>query len=419
MKVRLEYGKEGLEADLPEENLVKVLGLQPVEPLADVPAAVREAIQSPIGSAPLRELARGKRKACIVVCDVTRPVPNAEILPVLLEVLDAYEVEATILIATGTHRPNEGDELVRMLGDEIASSRRIVNHVCTDEHVDLGMSPHGIPVSLNRWYVEADLRVTVGMIEPHFMAGYAGGRKMVMPGIAGLPTVQAWHSPRFLEHPNATNGIVEGNPVHEASLAIAQMCPPHFIVDVALDEHKRPYAVFAGDMEAAWNAGVARVSAAVRDTVPEPVDIVVTTCGGYPLDLTFYQSVKGMVGALPILKEGGTIVLASACDEGIGNAHFRDTLFSFERISDFLPAITSPDWKPIADQWQMEELAKACRHAEILMVARGIPPGQLYRLHVTPVRNVEAAIELAIQKHGSQARIAAIPKGPYVLPQVA
>jgi len=176
--------------------------------------------------------------------------------------------------------------------------------------------------------------------------------------------------------------------------------------------------VFAGDFEAAWEAGVALVRTKVRAEVPEPVDIVVTTCGGYPLDLTFYQSVKGMVGALPILKPGGTIVLASACDEGVGNRHFEETLLSFKSIADFLPTITQPGWEPIADQWQVEELAKACRHAEIMMVARGIPPGTLYRLHVTPSLDVQAALELAMLKHGPDAKVVVIPKGPYVMPEI-
>ncbi len=416
MKVLMDYGKEGLSLEVPDDAYI--LGLQPVEPLGDVSHAVSAALSSPIGSAPLAQIAAGKRRVCIVVCDITRPVPNPEILPPILAVLDP-EARVEVLVATGTHRPNDDGELLRMLGPAVLDRCRVVNHRCEDDHPSLGESPHGIPITLNRIYLEADLKITVGMIEPHFMAGYAGGRKMVMPGIAGLASVQAWHSPRFLEHPMATNGIVEGNPVHESALAIARLARPDFIVDVALDSQKRPYAVFAGDMEAAWEAGVAEVASKVRAAVPELVDIVVTSGGGYPLDLTFYQAVKGMVGALPILKPGGTIVLAARCSEGVGNQHFSDTLHSFTDLADFLPAISAPDWKPIADQWQIEELAKCTRHAQILMKADGIPPGTLYRLHVSPMLDLDAALELAIQKHGSEATIAVIPKGPYVMPQLA
>jgi nickel-dependent lactate racemase len=413
MRLSLDYGREGLVADFPADRVVKVLSLQPTTPLPNVQVAVSEALENPIGTRPLSKLVTGKKTACIVICDITRPVPNQDILPPLIKTLAAHNVSTKILIATGTHRPNLGEEVCRLVGPEIASQIEIVNHVCTDAHPYLGESPNGVPISLNQIYLDADVKVTVGMIEPHFMAGFAGGRKMVMPGVAGLKTVQNWHSPRFLEHANATNGILLGNPVHEEALSIARAFPPDMIVDVALDPHKRPYAVFAGDMELAWNAGVELVREKVTDYVPLPVDVVVTTSGGYPLDLTFYQSVKGMVGALPILKEGGTIILASACDEGIGNQHFADTLLGLRSISDFLGKISDPNWVPIPDQWQVEELTKVCRHATVKMVCRGIPHEMLTRLHVQPSPSIEDA--LAGHPNGS---IAVIPKGPYVLPKI-
>jgi nickel-dependent lactate racemase len=275
-----------------------------------------------------------------------------------------------------------------------------------------------VPVYLNRVYLDADLRITVGMIEPHFMAGYAGGRKMVMPGVAGLESVQAWHSPRFLEHPKATNGEVEGNPVHEESLAIARMAPPDFIVDCALDTAKRPCAFFAGDMELAWNRGVEFVKLGVRADVLEPVDIVVTSGGGYPLDLTFYQAVKGMVGALPILKPGGSIVIASECQEGIGSRHFTDCLLGLETIEDFPERIESPDWKFVPDQWQIELFARAVRGRTIFLVSSGIPQDLSGQLFVVPQPSIEAALERAFALHGASPTVAAIPKGPYVLPGV-
>ncbi|RYG18375.1 nickel-dependent lactate racemase, partial [bacterium] len=357
----------------------------------------------------------------VVVCDITRPVPNAQVVPPVLDALDAAEVqEVTILIATGTHRPNLGDEIVQLLGPEVPQRASVVNHVCTDDASlrDLGVSPNGVPIHLNTLYLDADVKVTVGMIEPHFMAGFAGGRKMVMPGIAGLKTVQAWHSPRFLEHPNATNGIVDGNPVHEESLAIAKLAPPDLILDTALDSKKQPCGIFAGDMEAAWRAGVEFVRGNVAATVPEPVDIVVTSGGGYPLDLTFYQAVKGMVAALPILKPGGTVVIASACDEGIGNPHFAATLFGCDDIERFVETISDPAWIPVPDQWQVEEFAKARRGRKVRMVARGIPEETLSRLFVIPHTSVEDAIAAALEDHGPDAKIAVIPKGPYVLPSV-
>ena len=419
MRVAFEYGSRGIEAEIPDRNLVSVLGIPASEPLTDIEATVAEAVVKPIGKPPLVEIARGRSRVCIVVCDITRPVPSARILPVILDTLVQAGITldlTTILIATGTHRSNEPDELARLLGEDVVAKVRVENHDCRGEHPYLGLSPNGVPVYLNSRYLDADLRITVGMIEPHFMAGYAGGRKMVMPGVAGLETVQAWHSPRFLEHPKATNGEVEGNPVHEESLAIARMAPPDFIVNCALDSAKRPCAFFSGDMEMAWAAGVEFVRGQVRAELSEAVDIVVTSGGGYPLDLTFYQAVKGMVGALPILKPGGSIVIASECHEGIGGKHFTDCLFSLDSVEDFPQRIESADWQFVPDQWQIELFARAVRGRAIFMVASGIPEDRLRRLFVVPQPSIEAAIERALALHGPDATIAAIPKGPYVLP---
>ncbi|MGV3613733.1 MAG: nickel-dependent lactate racemase [Fimbriimonas sp.] len=423
MTVHLDYGRNGLDVELPDANVVGVLSLRNAPHLEDADAAIAEAIAHPIGAKPLRELARGRQNAIIVVCDVTRPVPNPTILPHLLEALNAGgipDARITILVATGTHRPNLDAELIQMLGPEVVERCRVVNHYCADDASvrEIGVSPNGVPVALNTTYLDADLKITVGMIEPHFMAGYAGGRKMVMPGVAAERTIQAWHSPCFLEHPNATMGITRGNPVHEESLAIANMARPDFIVDVALDVQKRICAVFAGDMERAWEAGVEFVSRTVFDYVDAPVDVCVTTCGGHPLDLTFYQTIKGMVGALPIVRPGGTIIVASQMAEGVGNRHFLDALLDIRDIATFTDDIQAPGWRFLGDQWQIEELAKAVRHHRIAVVGEGVPPDLLRRLFVASYPSVEAAVADALRRHGEGARIAVIPKGPYVIPAV-
>lgn len=421
MQVVFEFGTTGLAAEIPDRNLVGVLGIPASRPIDEIESAVFEAVERPVGKPPLAEMARGRRKACIVVCDITRPVPSNRIVPVILRVLKEagmLESQISILVATGTHRPNTKDELRSLLGPDTVAQVRIENHDCRDEHPFIGISPNGVPVYLNKTYLDADLRITVGMIEPHFMAGYAGGRKMVMPGVASLQSVQAWHSPRFLEHPKATNGETEGNPVHEEALAIARMAPPDFIVDCALDATKRPCAFFAGDMEAAWERGVAFVRDGVKSELVEPVDIVATSGGGYPLDLTFYQTVKGMVGALPILKPGGSIIIASECREGIGSRHFTDCLVGLASIEDFPQRIEAPDWTFVPDQWQIELFARAVRGRSIYMVNSGIPEDRLRQLFVTPQPSVEAALAQALAVHGETATVAAIPKGPYVMPIV-
>lgn len=259
--VRLDYGKTGLPVALPAMNLAGVLTLAPAPPIAAVESAIRTALERPMGTRPLFETARGKKTACIVVCDLTRPVPNVRLLPPLLQSLaqgGIPENRVTVLLATGTHRPNTEVEIVQILGGDLAARLRVVNHDCTDlaKHQAFGITPRGVPVYLDRVYTEADVRITVGLIEPHFMAGYSGGRKLVMPGIAALPTIQAWHSPRFLEHPRARAGSVDGNPVHEENRYIAGLCPPDLICDVTLDANRQITGVFAGDLDTAWRAGV-------------------------------------------------------------------------------------------------------------------------------------------------------------------
>lgn len=308
-----------------------------------------------------------------------------------------------------------------MLGQEVLSSGcRIVNHVCADKTScrPIGSSPNGVPVSLDVEYLDADVKITCGLIEPHFMAGFSGGRKLIMPGLAALETVQAWHAPRFLEHPSATNGITDGNPVHEENTRIALMAKPDFIVDVVLDTARQITGVFAGDMIAAWETGVAFVREHARSSVASPVDIAVTSCAGFPLDLTYYQTVKAMVGALPIVKAGGEIIVASECAEGIGGADFTRTLLETADLEALVSAMQAPAWTPIPDQWQVEELARAARQCEITCVCSGIDGSVMAKLFATPARSVEAAVNQALVRHGPDATIAVIPKGPYVLPYI-
>ena len=422
MRVRLDYGKTGLDTELPDKNLIGVLGLTPAPALEEPTRSIELALGNPIGTPPLRELARGRRDACIVICDITRPVPNKTLLPPVLQILEAAGIPAdriTILIATGTHRPNLGEELIALVGAEIAGRISVVNHDCHDKdaHRDLGVSPNGVPVRLDARYCDADLKITIGLIEPHFMAGYSGGRKLIMPGIAAFETVQNWHCPRFLESPLATNGIVDGNPVHEESLAIARLASPDLILDVTLDEKNEVTGVFAGELEQAWRAGVAFAARHVRAEAREAADIVVTSCAGYPLDATFYQSVKGMVGALPAVKPGGTIIIASECAEGVGSPDFVRALFETEDLEAFVRHISQPGVF-VPEEWEVEELAKAARHAHLVCFSSGIPAETLARCFVTPVTSVEEGVSMAIRKHGPDATLLAIPRGPYVIPYV-
>ena len=420
MRIHLDYGKTGLDVDLPDSRLVGPLSIRPATPLTDPATAIAAALEAPTGCRPLREIARGRKNACILVCDITRPVPNRLILPPMLRILEEQGIarkNLTILVATGLHRPNEGAEAEELVGPEIARNYRIENHhgKVLGEHDYLGTTPNGVPAWIDSRYVRADLKITTGLIEPHLMAGYSGGRKVICPGIAALETVKIWHGPRFLEHPKADCGIVEGNPVHEENTRIALMAGCDFIVNVCIDGSRRVTWVGAGDMIKAWEEGVRFVENVVKVRVPEPCEVVVTSSAGYPLDTTWYQAVKGLTGALPIVKQGGTIVLAASLTEGLGSPEFQQVMRENPDLKQFKQRILGGDYF-IMDQWQLEELAKVLERCKVKVVTHGLPAETLRNCYVEPAATVEQAVADSLAEYGPAARVAVIPKGPYVLP---
>ena len=419
MRIKMDYGKTGLMVDLPNDKVIGPLEIKNAIPLANQSQAISDALANPIGSKPLAEIAKGKKTACILICDITRPVPNKVILPQILKTIEEAGVPRsgiTILIATGLHRPNEGEELVELVGEDIANNYRVENHHGkeTSEHDYLGITPKGVPVYIDSRYIRAELKITTGLIEPHLMAGYSGGRKVICPGIAGIETVKVWHGPRFLEHPNADCGIVEGNPVHEENTYIALMSGCDFIVNVCVDGNRQITWAGAGDMIKAWEAGVSFVRQVVRVAIKEPVDIVLTSCAGYPLDITWYQAVKGLIGALPIIKKGGTIILVASLTEGLGSPEFQQVLSENPDLKAFKKRILETDYF-VMDQWQLEEFAKVIEKCKIKVYSKGLEHSVLNKCHVTPIDSVEQAIAESLQEYGPSARIAVIPKGPYVL----
>ncbi|NBR07124.1 MAG: nickel-dependent lactate racemase [Planctomycetes bacterium] len=419
MRIKMDYGKTGLMVDLPADKVIGPLEIKSANPLDDQSKAISDALANPIGSRPLAEIAKGKKTACILICDITRPVPNKVILPQILKTIEDAGVPRggiTILIATGLHRPNEGEELIELVGEEIAKNYRVENHHGKEssEHDYLGTTPNGVPVYIDSRYVRAELKITTGLIEPHLMAGYSGGRKVICPGIAGIETVKVWHGPKFLEHPNADCGIVEGNPVHEENTYIALMSGCDFIVNVCVDGNRQITWAGAGDMIKAWEAGVSFVRQVVRVAIKEPVDIVLTSCAGYPLDITWYQAVKGLIGALPILKKGGTIILVASLTEGLGSPEFQKVLNENPDLKAFKKRILETDYF-VMDQWQLEEFAKVIEKCKVKVFSKGLEHSVLSKYHVTPVGSVEQAISDSLQEYGPSARIAVIPKGPYVL----
>src|SRR4051812_43154782 len=291
MRIDLAFGKTGLAVELPEKFRYRVLEARSARPLADWQGALEAALDRPIGASPLAELARGKHSAAISVCDITRPAPNRRTLPPVLRRLEEAGIprdRVTILIATGLHRPATADEIREICGPEIAAAYRVVNHDARDlsSHRSLGATKSGTPVHIDERFMAADLHITLGFIEPHLMLGYSGGRKLIAPGLAAQETIKVIHSPKFMRDPRATEGSVDDNPLHRELLEVARMARHDFIVDVALTRDRRIAQVFAGDSEKAHAAGMEFVSKVMLEQLPGQVDAVVTSCAGYPLDLT-------------------------------------------------------------------------------------------------------------------------------------
>ncbi len=420
MKVTMDYGRDGLDIEVPDH--AHVLQMSDAPALSDLDQKLEEALAHPIGALALRELARGRSDACIVISDITRPVPNAKILPPMLRILEEEGIareDITILVGTGLHRPNEGEELVQLVGEEIACSYRIVNHKARerDTLTYLGDTSGGAPIWIDTLYVESDLKIATSLIEPHLMAGYSGGRKAICPGLMGVDTMRILHGPKLLSHANAAEGIIEGNPFHRQALEVAQRAGVDFTLNVAMNERREVTGIFAGDLEKAHAEGVSFVQRQNGAMLSEPVDMVVTSSAGLPLDLTFYQAVKGLTAALPIIKEGGTVLIVARCDEGIGGPEFTDLLLNTTSVETFAQRLEDPDFFVI-DQWQLQELCKVMRKANVMMFSEGIQDEDRERVLVEMVPSVEGAIARVLDERGAAARIAVIPKGPYVLTQL-
>jgi nickel-dependent lactate racemase len=421
MKVDLAFGKTGLTVNLPDGFRYRVLEARSAKPLADWRSSLESALDRPIASLPLAELARGKRTAAISVCDITRPAPNRLTVPPVLHRLEEAGIRReniTILIATGLHRPATADEIREICGDEVAAAYRVVNHDARNlaSHRHLGSTKSGTPVYIDERFVAADLHITFGFIEPHLMLGYSGGRKLIAPGLAAQETIKVLHSPKFIRDARAVEGSIDDNPLHRELLEIARLARHDFLVDVALARDRSIASIFAGNPEQAHRAGADFVSNVMLETLEEPVDAAIATSAGYPLDLTFYQSIKGVTAASHIVKQGGQILLAAACQEGAGAPEFRQMLLEAPSAEEFLRRIeTAP---AIVDQWQIEKLAIVTTHQRVLWHVPGLPPEYHHRLWGRSYASVDSAVEALTSSLPPGATIAVIPEGPYVLARV-
>ena len=418
MKLTLDYGAHGLEAEVPDD--AHVLHMADAPELEAMDERIEQALCHPIGTPSLAALAQGRRNACVVISDITRPVPNATILPPILRILEQAGIarqDITILVGTGLHRPNEGEELVRLVGEHVASNYHIVNHKARerDTLVHLGDTSGGAPIWIDRIYVEADLKIATSLIEPHLMAGYSGGRKAICPGIMGVDTMKVLHGPKLMGEPRCAEGIIDDNPFHRQALEVAQKVGVDFTFNVAMNDRREVTGIFAGELEKAHAEGVSFVEKQASAWLETPVPIVVTTRAGYPLDLTFYQAVKGLTAVLPIIEPGGTIILVARCAEGLGGPEFTRLLAETKSAESFETRLQDPDFF-VVDQWQLQELCKVLRKARVLLCSTGVADGGPHlKGLLSTVASVERGITEARRVHGEAAAVAVIPRGPYVL----
>jgi nickel-dependent lactate racemase len=422
MRVNLKYGRSGLTVDLPETpGFLGVLTPAEVPPLEDSQAELQKRLAAPIAAAPLAQLARGKKNACIVVSDITRPVPNRILLPPILDILEENGIareNITILVATGIHRPNEGTELEQLVGKEIAGRYRVVNHFSKriETMAYVGTIGDRVPVYVNRLYYEADLKILTGFIEPHMWAGYSGGRKSILPGISSIETLQYMHGPEMIAHPLTTYGVLEGNPFHEAGLAIMARAGADFIVNVTLNPAKAITGIFAGDPVQAHLQGCAFLARHCVHELAEPLDFILTTNAGAPLDCNLYQSVKGMTAAAKALKPGGVVVIATACSEGVGSPEYRELLELVDTPAHFLERLSRREFF-IPDQWCAQETYQVMLRNPIWVYSGGIAREQLEKYHFKALSSLESALAQLFARFGPDARWAVVPDGPMIILQ--
>jgi lactate racemase len=417
MKIALAYGHGHLEIDLPDDRTT-VIEPAHTSGLPDEQAAVLAALRNPIASAPLLQRIKPSDKICILFTDITRATPNDWIIPWLLNLLKHHPRKNIVLLnQLGTHRPNTKAELEKMLTPEVVANWQVLNHEPENEAelVQVGTTRDGTPALLNRHAIEADLRIVTGFIEPHFFAGFSGGPKGLMPGVAGLRTVMSNHGVQNIRSPKATFGVNEGNPLWEELRDIALRAGPSFLLNVTLNHQRQITNVFAGDLIQAHKAGTEFVRHSAMQKVKSPFEIVVTTNSGYPLDMNLYQGVKGMSAGARILQPDGLLILAAECSEGVpSQSPFDQLLNSAASPEEILAMLATPGFvRP--EQWQAQIQALILRRAAVQLYS-SLPNATVRACHLTPCNDISATVRQRLKELGPDARVAVLPQGPLTIP---
>ena len=417
MKIQLAYGEDHLTIERPDERTA-VITPNEREGISDERTAIHTALDAPTAGTSLRQLVKTDTRICILFTDNTRATPNDRMIPWLLDYLSFVPNENIILLnQLGTHRPNSRAELEKMLTKEVVNNYRVLNAEPENReaHVQFGTTRDGTPALINRHAVEADLRIVTGFIEPHFFAGFSGGPKGIMPGVAALETVMSNHGAENIAATNATFGITYGNPIWEEMLAIAQRTGPKFILNVTLNNSRQITNVFSGDLIEAHKTGCEFVKRSAMQAVTEPFDVVVTTNSGYPLDLNLYQGVKGMSAGARILKEGGTLILAAECREGVPSGSELDKLLRYAQNPEEILTLLSTPVFVRPEQWQAQIQALIQRRADV-RVYSSLDDDTLRAAHLAACSDISATIARELKKHGPDARVAVLPQGPLTIP---
>jgi len=419
MNVELAYGRTHLDLSLPDDVHVDIVEPRCAEELPNAPEVLRCCLRDPIASKALKELVRPTDKVGIVFSDITRPTPNHIILPVILDELRFVPDEQIVLLnATGTHRPNTCEELGAMLGGEVAGRYRIVQNDAGDvrSHELVGTTGSGNPVRIHREYLSCDVRILTGFIEPHFFAGFSGGPKACVPGLADLETIFKNHSPEKIDNPRARWGVTYGNPPWEEVLEGARMGGPAFMVNVAMNTDKVITGVFAGGLEKAHAKGCEFVKEKAMVPVDAPYEIVVASNSGYPADLNLYQAVKAMSAAYHVVKEGGSIVVAADCWDGIpDHGGFAQLLSSAAGPEELLRTVRSPGFLK-QDMWQAQILALVRRRADVYFYSRNLTDEQIRNAFLIPCHDIDETVAMLLDKYGRGARVCVLPQGPQAIP---
>lgn len=423
MQVTMHYGKAGLPLNLPDDWDITVIRKKPMPILHDPLMTLKETFEHPTGAKSFSELARGRCNACILICDITRPVPNGIILPVLIQHLmdgNMKPSDISVLVATGLHRPNEGRELLEVVGSEwVLRTVKVENHFARrdEDHADLGMTNRGTPVKLDRRFVEADFRIVVGLVEPHFMAGYSGGRKVITPGIAHRDTITSIHAASMLEQKGVENCVIDENPLHQELTEIASMVGECYAINVVIDEERRISFVNFGHIVKSHNEAVAFVRPYAEVKVGKKFKTVITSAAGDPLDKNYYQTVKGMVAAIDILAPGGNLFIVSECAEGVGSPEFatcQQCLIDMGPDA-FMEQVLSRERAEI-DEWETEMQIKVARVGNIHLYSGCLSDADIPLTGVTPVDSLVDAAQKSVDAFGDKS-VAVIPEGPYVIPR--